>query len=79
MASKMEKVVIGKRQISRGIKDGIISEIVIATDAEQEYIKSLIVLAKQNNVKYQIKGTMQDISSAYGIDVPSGSLGVLKD
>ena len=79
MANKMEKVVIGKRQISRGIKDGIISEIVIATDAEQEYIKSLIVLAKQNNVKYKIQGTMQDISSAYGIDVPSGSLGVLKD
>ena len=79
MANKMEKVVIGKRQISRGIKDGIISEIVIATDAEQEYIKSLIVLAKQNNIKYKIKGTMQDISSAYGIDVPSGSLGVLKD
>ena len=79
MANKIEKVVIGKRQISRGIKDGIISEIVIAADAEQEYIKSLIVLAKQNNIKYQIKGTMQDISSAYGIDVPSGSLGVLKD
>lgn len=79
MANKMEKVVIGKRQISRGIKDGIISEIVIAADAEQDYIKSLIVLAKQNNIKYQIKGTMQDISSAYGIDVPSGSLGVLKD
>lgn len=79
MANKMKKVVIGKRQISRGIKDGIISEIVIATDAEQEYIKSLIVLAKQNNIKYKIQGTMQDISSAYGIDVPSGSLGVLKD
>ena len=79
MANKREKVVIGKRQISRGIKDGIISEIVIATDAEQEYIKSLIVLAKQNNIKYKIQGTMQDISSAYGIDVPSGSLGVLKD
>ena len=79
MANKMEKVVIGKRQISRGIKDGIISEIVIATDAEQEYIKSLIFLAKQNNIKYKIQGTMQDISSAYGIDVPSGSLGVLKD
>lgn len=79
MTNKMQKVVIGKRQISRGIKDGIIREIVIAADAEQEYIKSLIVIAKQNNIKYQIKGTMQDISSAYGIDVPSGSLGVLKD
>ncbi len=79
MTNKMQKVVIGKRQISRGIKDGIIREIVIAADAEQEYIKSLIVIAKQNNIKYKIQGTMQDISSAYGIDVPSGSLGVLKD
>jgi large subunit ribosomal protein L7A len=79
MSNKIEKVVIGKRQISRGIKDGTIREIVIASDAEQEYIKSLIIIAKQNNVKYKIQGTMQDISSTYGIDVPSGSLGVLKD
>ena len=78
MSNKNEKVVIGKRQICRGIKDGIVQEIVIASDAEQEYIKSLIVVAKQNNIKYSIKGTMQDISSTFGIDVPSGSLGILK-
>ena len=78
MSNKNEKVVIGKRQICRGIKDGIIQEIVIASDAEQEYIKSLIVVAKQNKIKYSIKGTMQDISSTFGIDVPSGSLGILK-
>lgn len=78
MSNKNEKVVIGKRQICRGIKDGIVQEIVIASDAEQEYIKSLIVVAKQNKIKYSIKGTMQDISSTFGIDVPSGSLGILK-
>ena len=79
MANKNEKVGIGKRQICRGIKDGIIQEIVIASDAEQAYIESLIIVAKQNKIKYSIKGTMQDISSAFGIDVPSGSLGILKD
>ena len=79
MANKNETVVIGKRQICRGIKDGIIQEIVIASDAEQAYIESLIIVAKQNKIKYSIKGTMQDISSAFGIDVPSGSLGILKD
>ncbi len=78
MANINEKVVIGKRQILRGIKDGIIQEIVIAADAEQEYIQSLIIVAKQNKIKYQIKGTMQEISLAYGIDVPSGSVGLLK-
>lgn len=79
MANKNEKVVIGKRQICRGIKDGIVQEIVIASDAEQSYIESLIIVAKQNKIKYSIKGTMQDISSTFGIDVPSGSLGILKD
>lgn len=78
MANKNEKVVIGKRQICRGIKDGIVQEIVIASDAEQAYIESLIIVAKQNKIKYSIKGTMQDISSTFGIDVPSGSLGILK-
>jgi large subunit ribosomal protein L7A len=78
MSNKNEKVVIGKRQICRGIKDGIVQEIVIASDAEQAYIESLIIVAKQNKIKYSIKGTMQDISSTFGIDVPSGSLGILK-
>ena len=78
MSNKNEKVVIGKRQICRGIKDGIVQEIVIASDAEQAYIESLIIVAKQNKIKYSLTGTMQDISSTFGIDVPSGSLGILK-
>ena len=78
MSNINEKVVVGKRQILRGIKDGIIQEIVIAKDADQDYIKSLIIVAQSNNIKYQIKGTMQEISLAHGIDVPSGSVGLLK-
>ncbi len=79
MANNNKRVVIGKRQILRGIKDGTIQEIVIAADAEQEYIESLIIVAKQNKIKYSINGTMQEISLAHGIDVPSGSVGLLKE
>lgn len=78
MANSMHNVVIGKRQILREIKKNNIAEIQIATDAEQQYITSLIDVAQKNNVKYVIRSTMDEISALYGIDVPSGAIGVLK-
>lgn len=78
MADSMQKVIIGKRQILRELKNGNVAEIVIATNAEHQYIASLINAAKQYGVKYTIQGTMTDISAQYGVDVPSGAVGMLK-
>ena len=72
------RVVIGRRQILREAKKGNVAEIRIATNAEQQYIHSLIDVAKQHEIKYFISGTMEEFSAYYGIDVPSGSIGVLK-
>ena len=71
-------VVIGRRQILRELKKDNIAEIRIATDAETQYITSLIEVAKEHGVPYRLSGTMDDISAEYGIAVPSGSVGVLK-
>lgn len=62
----------------REAKKNNIVEIVIASDAEQEYIHSLMEIAKQYDVKYRICGSMAEFSAKYGIDVPSGSIGLLK-
>ena len=78
MASSMHNVVIGKRQILRELKKNNVAEITIATDAETQYIASLIEVAKSHGVPYKIAGTMSDISADYGIQVPSGAVGVLK-
>ena len=78
MANSMSNVVIGKRQILRELKKNNVSEIVIATDAEAQYIASLIEVAKQADVPYKLHGTMNEISAQYHIDVPSGAVGVLK-
>lgn len=78
MANDGLRVVIGKRQILREAKKGNIAEIKIASNAEQQYIHSLIDIAKEYGVKYSIIGTMDEYSAEYGIDVPSGSVGVLK-
>ena len=78
MASSMHNVVIGRRQILRELKKDNIAEITIATDAETQYIASLIEVAKQHGVPYKLHGTMNDISAEYGIQVPSGAVGILK-
>ena len=62
----------------RELKKGNIAEIVIATDAETQYIASLIDVAKEHGAPYRLHGTMNDISAKYGIQVPSGAVGVLK-
>ncbi|MCM1194571.1 MAG: ribosomal L7Ae/L30e/S12e/Gadd45 family protein [Firmicutes bacterium] len=77
MANNDKTVVIGKRQILRELKNKNVREIRIASDAETQYIHSLIEAAKENSVKYVINGSMADISSEYGIDVPSGAVGLL--
>ena len=78
MANSISGVVIGRRQILREIKKNNIAEIVIANDAEAQYIASLIDVAKQSGVAYKLHGTMSEISARYNIDVPSGAVGVLK-
>ena len=78
MANNGLRVVIGRRQILREAKKGNVAEIRIATNAEQQYIHSLIDIAKQYEIKYFISGTMEEFSAYYGIDVPSGSIVVLK-
>lgn len=78
MASDKLNVVIGKRQILREIKKGNIVEIKIAADAEQDYILSMIEIAKQYEVKYLICGSREEFSAKYLIDVPTGAIGLLK-
>ena len=78
MANSMNGVVIGRRQILRELKKNNVAEIVIATDAEAQYISSLIEAAKQSGVAYKLNGTMNEISAQYHIEVPSGAVGILK-
>jgi|GEM_PF-2468409 len=77
MAKGNNKVVVGKRQILRQIKDKNIQQILIAANADTQYITELMEAAKANCVKYTIGSSMQELSSAYGIDVPTGAVGVL--
>ncbi len=71
-------VVIGKKQILRELKANNIAQIQIATDADTEYVNSIIAEAQKYKVKYFSHSTMNQIAQEYSIDVPCGAVGVLK-
>ena len=79
MDNNDKKVIVGKKQILRLLKENHIKSIRIATDAQDEYVRSIREEALRHNVKVVAEGSMEEIARCYCIDVPSGAVGFLKD
>ena len=73
------KVVVGKKQILRGLTENNVKMIRIATDTDREYAEIILKTAAAHNVTVERRGTMNEIAAEYGIDVPSGAVAQLKN
>ena len=73
------RFVAGKKQILRLAKENELSQIQIATDADDNYVRDILSVAKPHNVPVVFQNTMQEIAKSCGIEVPCGAVGFLKD
>lgn len=73
------RIVVGKKQILRLTRENELKQILIATDADAEYVDSIVKVARAHNVRVVVQLTKEEIARLYGIDVPSGGVGFLKD
>ena len=71
--------VIGKKQVLREMKNGNLVEIIIADDADNDYIAILTEFARKHNVPFLVGSSMKELSSNFDIDVPCGVVGKLKN
>lgn len=78
MDNNTERTVVGKKQILRFTKANELKRIRIATDADADYVRAIVSVAKAHNVPVETEGTMEQIAHRYGIDVPCGAVGFLK-
>ncbi|MCM1043815.1 MAG: ribosomal L7Ae/L30e/S12e/Gadd45 family protein [Corallococcus sp.] len=79
MANKSNShVVIGLRQVLRELKVGNVVSIVMATDADKDYKRSVLSAAKEQGVAVTQRGTSESIAAEYGIEVKSAVVGFLK-
>ena len=78
MDNNTERTVVGKKQILRFTKANELKRIRIATDADVDYVRAIVSVAKAHNVPVETEDTMEQIAHRYGIYVPCGAVGFLK-
>lgn len=70
------QLIIGTKQTLKAMKNGEISEVFIANDADQHITQKIEHLAKEMGVAYQRVDSMKKLGVACGIDVGASAVAV---
>jgi large subunit ribosomal protein L7A len=73
------KKVIGIKQSTKSLKDGNGKELLVAKDADQSMVESVITIAKQQGVEVTYIENMKKLGKLCGIDVGASVTLLLKD
>ena len=66
---KGEKMVVGAKQIRKGLSAGRFSQVYLAENADPAITEPIAALCQQNNVKFVWVKSMIDLGRACGIEV----------
>lgn len=69
--------VVGTKQVKKSIVRKMVKIVYIASDAEPHITEAIIELCKQNQVEYEMVGTMKSLGEACGIEVGSATVALL--
>lgn len=73
------KKVIGVKQASKSIKNGLGKNLYIAKDADHKLTTSLVDLAQEHSVEVTYVETMKELGKLCGIEVGASAALILKD
>lgn len=71
-------IIIGTKQSIKAIKDGRVSEVVIAADADFRVTSKIADLAKEKDVPVSTVDSMKKLGKACGIDVGAAAVALIK-
>lgn len=72
-------LVVGAKQTAKSLKEGKLSKIYIAEDAENHVVKDLKAIANSNNIEIIMIDSMKDLGRECGITVSCAIAGVLSN
>jgi len=70
------RIIIGVKQTLRAMKNGEISEVYIAEDADRHITNQVIELAEEQSIPYTSVPSKKDLGIACGIDVGTSTAAV---
>ncbi|WP_075980310.1 50S ribosomal protein L7ae-like protein [Bacillus massilinigeriensis] len=74
--SQARKIIVGTKQTAKALKQGIVKEILIATDAEPRVTANVISIAKEQNVPITYVDSMKRLGKACNIDVKTAAVAI---
>jgi large subunit ribosomal protein L7A len=72
------KVIIGTKQTVRALKDGNVSELVVAEDADPSVTGKLIRQANETNIPVLHVDSMKKLGKACGIEVGAAAVAIIR-
>jgi large subunit ribosomal protein L7A len=72
-----KKIVIGTKQTVKAIKEGIIREVIIASDADAKVTAKVVNEALLHNVPIQHVDSMKKLGKACGIEVGASTVAII--
>ncbi|TQS76080.1 50S ribosomal protein L7ae-like protein [Ornithinibacillus gellani] len=73
------RIIIGMKQALKAMKNGEVSEVYVAADADQYIIHKVEELAKLLEVPYHRVDSMKKLGAACGIDVGASTVAIKKE
>lgn len=70
------KVIIGTKQTLKAMRNNEVSEVYIATDADQQLTGQVVILAEELNIPCQRVDSMKKLGTACGIEVGTSTVAV---
>ena len=75
---KMADRVIGVKQVTKAIGKDLVSEVFLASDADERVIKTLEAVCQERMIPVQADFTMSELGKACGIEVRAAAAAALK-
>ncbi|WP_269410873.1 50S ribosomal protein L7ae-like protein [Lentibacillus daqui] len=72
-------LIIGIKQTLKAMEKGVISEVVVANDADQQMIEEVVRLADELNISIDRVDSMKKLGAACGIDVGASTVAIKHD
>ncbi|MCM3715691.1 50S ribosomal protein L7ae-like protein [Halalkalibacter oceani] len=73
-----DDLIIGTKQTLKALDEGIVSEVIIAIDAEYRVIYKVEALAKTKNIPLVYVDSMKKLGKACGIEVSAAAVALKK-
>jgi ribosomal protein L7Ae-like RNA K-turn-binding protein len=78
ISEKKDKLIIGKKQVIRGITENKFCKILLASDNDLHFNDEIINKCNLHGVYYEISSSKKELSEFCNIQVPCGVIGIEK-